>query len=417
MKYVTCRWIITGLDPQPVSDGVIMIDKRGRITEVAPLAQVDVPAEAEVVDWSDYAVLPGMIDSHTHLALGYTRTRGLVDQLQTPLPLIAIEGFISLQRDLQSGVTTLRALGDADGLEVIVRDAIARKEIPGPRLLASVEIRPTHGTGLTSRGTDGPDAIRKRIREGIHQGVDVVKLFASNTKPGSDEKAYRRGDLTTVAAYTQAEICVAVEEAHRAGVRVAVHALGGDPMRWALEAGADTIEHANLLEADEIDLFLETGAYLSDPNLQLFFDEATGFQSRETWARLPKWWRDKVKATADKTREVHREALRQGVKFALGTDSNHSHLWREAKHFVEVIGASPVEAIHAVTRNCADALGIEEDVGTLQTGKVADLIAVRGNPLVDIGCLSQTAGVMLAGEIVEHEFLSKSGQRPLHARR
>jgi len=400
MKYVKGRLIISGTDAPPLRNGIVIVDETGKIIEVASSDRIPLPAGAEVVDWSDYTLLPGMIDSHTHLTLGYTKGKGLVDQFQTPPPLLAIEGFINLQRDLRSGVTTMRALGDTEGLEIAVRDAIARKEIPGPRLLASVEVRPSHGTGLTSRGADGATEIRSRIREGIHQGADLVKLFASNIKPGSDEEAYRRGDLTTVAAYTEEEIRVAVEEAHRVGVKIAVHALGGPALRWALRAGADTIEHANLLEEEDIALFLETGAYLSDPNLQLFFDEATGFQSRETWTRLPEWWRKKVEATREKTREVHREAFKRGVKFALGTDSNHAQLWREAKHFVEVVGASPMQAIQAVTRNCADALGIGTEAGTLEPGKTADVIAVTGDPLEEIAFLRDVKAVMSFGTIL-----------------
>ena len=400
MTYIKGGLIIDGTGADPLRNGAIVVDKAGEITKVVSLDETPVPTEAEVVDWSDYTLLPGMIDSHTHLGLGYTKMKGLVDQLRTPLSLLAIEGFINLQRDVRSGVTTMRALGDAEGLEVTVRDAIACKEIPGPRLLASVEVRPSHGTGLTDRIEDGPTAIRTRIRKGIQLGADLVKLFASNIKPGNSEEAYRRGDLTTIAAYTEEEIYVAVEEAHRVGVKIAVHALGGPALRWALQAGADSIEHANLLEEDEIGLFLETGAYLSDPNLQLFFDEETGFESRKSWTSLPSWWRDKVELSREKTRDVQREALRRGVRFALGTDSNHGQLWREAKHFVDVLGATPMQAVLALTRNSADVLGLGAEVGTLEPGKRADLIAVCGNPLEDISCLKTMHAVMMSGETV-----------------
>jgi len=399
MKYIKGKLIIDGTRAVPVRDGIIVVDEAGKIREVASCGEVSVPAGAAIIDWSEFTLLPGMIDSHTHLTLGYPNGKGLVDQLQAPLPLLAIEGFMNLQRDVRSGVTTMRALGDAEGLEVVVRDAIARQEIPGPRLLASVEVRPSHGTGLTTRGADGPTTIRARIREGIHLGADLVKLFASNIKPGSDEEAYRRGDLTTVPAYTEEEIWVAVEEAHRVGVKIAVHALGGPALRWALQAGADTIEHANLLEEEEIGLFLKQGAYLSDPNLQLFFDEETGFESRKIWTQLPVWWQEKVHLSREKTRYVHRQALKEGVKFALGTDSNHGQLWREAKYFVDVVGASPMQAIQAVTRNCADALGLEDEIGTLEPGKSADVVAIQGNPLENIVALEEVKAVMVSGTI------------------
>jgi len=400
MKVVKARLLIDGTGNLPIERGAVCIDDSGRISDVGPIDQLQIPPDAEILDWSNYTVLPGLIDSHTHLTLSHKTGKGLVDQLfKSPRFLLAIKGFLNLQEDLRSGVTTMRALGDMEGLEIEVREAINCGEIPGPRLLACVEIRPSHGTGTTVSAADGPWEIRKAVRKGIGEGADVVKIFASNIKPGKDEVAYRMGDLTQVAAYTREEIAAAVEEAHRVGVKVAVHALGGPALRWALEAGADTIEHANLLEEEDIELFLRSGAYLSDPNLQLFFDEETGYPSRPSLQRLPAWWHEKVRRTQEQTRVIMRKALEAGVKFILGTDSNHGQLWREAKHFVEVLGATEMEAILAMTKHSATALGIEDSLGTIEQGKLADLIAIEGNPLKDIACVRNVKFVLKEGKL------------------
>lgn len=403
MKIIIAGTLIDGTGAPPVNHVAIHIDDSGRICDINPIKQTRDISNAEILDFSSYTILPGLIDSHTHLTLSYRISKagkGLISQMLGSSPFLAtLRAFVNLQEDLRSGVTTMRALGDMPGLEIEVRDAIERGEISGPRLLACVEIRPSHGAGTTAIEANGPWEIRKAVRQGISEGANVVKVFASNIRPGKDEIAYRIGDLTTIAGYSKEEIAAAVEEAHRAGVRVAVHALGGPALRWALEAGADTIEHANLMREEDIELFLKSGAYLSDPNLQLFFDDETGYISRPQLQGLPNWWHEKVQRTREQTRDVMRKALAAGVKFILGTDSNHGQLWREAKYFVHEIGATEMAAILSMTKYSALALGLENDLGTIEKGKIADLIAVEGNPLDDITCLRNVKYVIKAGQL------------------
>jgi len=168
-------------------------------------------------------------------------------------------------------------------------------------------------------------------------------------------------------------------------------------MRWALEAGADTIEHANLAEEEDIDLFLRSGAILSDPNLQLFFDEEMGYELRHFGEPTPSWWRKKVSDCREQTRRVMRLALSAGVPIALGSDPNHGELWREAVHFVEQLGAPNLDAIAAVTWIGAKASGVANAVGTLEAGKWGDLIAVEGDPLQDIRALRNVRFVVKEG--------------------
>ena len=145
--------------------------------------------------------------------------------------------------------------------------------------------------------------------------------------------------------------------------------IGGDVVRWALEAGFASLEHANLIEED-IPLFLKTGAYISDPNLILFFDPVRGFETptnkTHKWEDLPEWWHEKVRRSREQTRRVMSKALKAGVKFALGTDLNHTLLWLECKYFIEEIGATNMQALFAVTRDSAELLGLADEIGTLE---------------------------------------------------
>ncbi len=403
LTVIKSKQVIDGTGAPPIQDGIVLIED-GRILDVGPDSQVLVPPSADVVDCGSWTVLPGLIDSHSHIvwrgANPYRETGdSIVLQEKIPIPLKAVLAFRNLLDDMSSGVTTVRSLGATGGIDLVLRDAITGGDLPGPRILASGQpIRPSHGTAdFLGRPADGVEEVRKAVRETISRGADVIKVFATNIQAGTGNVAYRLGDLTDVPAYTQEELAVAVAEAHHAGRKVAAHAIGGLGLRWAVEAGVDTIEHANLIEEGDIESFVKTGCVLSDPNLYLFFDREYGFESRRDWKDLPSWWQEKVRRAAERTRRVQREALAAGVMFALGLDSGHGVLWREMKCMIEVLGASPMDAIVAVTRNGAAACGLS-DVGTLEPGRQADVIAVDGDPLRDVAALARVRMVMKGGK-------------------
>ena len=197
-------------------------------------------------------------------------------------------------------------------------------------------------------------------------------------------------------AYSREELFAAIGEAHDLGMKVAGHAIGGPAMRWAMEAGIDSVEHANMLEEQDIEYFVKYGTRLSDPNLQLFFDEETGFQARENYKQ--EWWREKVITARALTEKYMPLAMRAGVKICLAVDSTHSFLWKEAKYLVG-IGASNREALLAVGKNNAELLGLAHSIGTLDKGKIADIISVKGDPLQDITVLKDVRFVMKEGKI------------------
>jgi imidazolonepropionase-like amidohydrolase len=401
--FIKGKLLIDGTGKEPISNGVVAVEGN-RIVEIGDSRSIQIPPDAEVIDCNDETLLPGLVDSHLHAGLDSTRKEPVLAQYEKPDALRALRGYISLQKDIIAGVTTVRLLGDGTGyIDKIIRDAINAGEITGPRVLAAVHaIRPTHGTapqiGVTA---DGVEQVRYYTRQAIFLGADVIKLFVSNISRGDSYLDYLRGDLTQVPAYTKEEIATAVDEAHRSGIKVAAHCIGGPALKWSLEAGVDSIEHANLIEEDDIPLFLSTGAFISDPNLHLFFDKEIGFESSgnktHRWEDLPEWWHEKVRSSREQTRRVMSKALKSGVKFALGTDLNHGGLWKEAKYFVEEIGATQMQAILAITKNGAEVCGLEKQIGTLEKGKLADIISVQGNPLENIENLKNVNLVMKDG--------------------
>ncbi|HQJ22640.1 MAG TPA: amidohydrolase family protein [Rectinema sp.] len=408
-QFIFGKMLIDGNGGKPLANPVVVVEDK-YIQQIGDEQSIKIPAGAHIINRNSETLMPGLVDSHCHAGEDSKRPESIRVQHTKPAPLRAIRGYISLLQDLNGGVTTMRLLGDGDGLiDKILRDAINDGEIQGPNLLvACLPIRPSHGTAPEIAefiGADGVDEVRKRARQAIYYGADVIKLFISNIANGDTFLDYLRGDLTGVAAYTKEEIAVAVEEAHRAGKKVAAHCIGGEAMRWGLEVGVDSFEHANLLEESYIPLFIKYGAYISDPNLHLFFDPIKGFESPYNkswvWEELPTWWHDKVRNARKNTKEILSKALKAGVKFALGTDLNHGGLWLEAKYFCQEIGATPMQAIQACTRNSADCCGILDKTGTIEVGKYADIISIDGDPLANIEDLKNVKMVMKQGEVIK----------------
>jgi imidazolonepropionase-like amidohydrolase len=320
------------------------------------------------------------------------------DHYLLDLPTAVLRGSMNLREDLAAGVTTVRTLGDREDVERRFRDTIERGEIPGPRLVISIRaLAPSHGTArFLATQVDGMEPLKRAIRENFAMGAQVVKLFVTNVQAGDSSEDYLRGDLTGVPAYSREELVAAIDEAHTLGMTVAGHGIGGPGLRWAMEAGIDSLEHVNLIEEEDIEWVLKSGTFISDPNLQLFFDEETGFETRDSW-RFD-WWREKVIKSRHQTRYVMTKAIEAGVKICLGTDSTHGTLWKEAKHLVG-LGISAQTALLAVTKNSAELLGMTDQIGTLAAGKCADVIALQGNPLEDIIALREVRMVMKDGKL------------------
>jgi imidazolonepropionase-like amidohydrolase len=224
--------------------------------------------------------------------------------------------------------------------------------------------------------------------------------MVTNVMRGDSLDDYLRGDMTTVPSYSREEVRFAIEEAHSLGLKVAAHAIGGPAMRWTIEEGVDSIEHGDLLEAQDVDVFARHQAYLSDPNLQLFLDDEERVLGRAYGRPRESWWRARTDAAAASLRQYMPELVAAGVKVCLAVDSNHGDLWREVGHFAEITGSTRV-ALRAVTKNPAELLGLADEIGSLRPGYRADIISVTGDPLSNAWALEKVNLVVKDGARVD----------------
>jgi imidazolonepropionase-like amidohydrolase len=398
---ITSRRLIVDVDEAPIDDGVVLVED-GRVRASGRQAEVAVPPDAVVIDCGEDTLMPGLIDSHGHITTNMRRRGDLASQSSLDMVEASLQGVANLRADLAAGVTTMRTLGAPGNIEPRFKSAIARGEIDGPRLLISIRLlRPTHGTAsFIATTADGPDEIRKRIRETFNMGADWIKLMVTNVMRGDSLDDYLRGDMTTVPSYSREEVRFAIEEAHSLGLKVAAHAIGGPAMRWTIEEGVDSIEHGDLLEAQDVDVFARHQAYLSDPNLQLFLDDEERVLGRAYGRPRESWWRARTDAAAASLRQYMPELVAAGVKVCLAVDSNHGDLWREVGHFAEITGSTRV-ALRAVTKNPAELLGLADEIGSLRPGYRADIISVTGDPLSNAWALEKVNLVVKDGARVD----------------
>jgi len=383
----------------------------GRIEQVRDghhgAAAFGAPADTRVVDLREHFVLPGLIDSHVHLTNDLGGVAGQLAEVQRSAPDNALEAAANARKTLLAGFTTVRNLGDGDGEIRALRDAIAAGKLPGPRILtANTSISATAGHGdptLGYRGDlhealdtaentcDGVESCRRAVRRQVGQGADVIKLLITggvNSRIGAGLGAQMFED----------EARAVVETAKMYGKKVAVHAHGADGINLALRLGVDSIEHGTLLDKEGLRLFRESGAYYV-PTLST----VNGY--RERLAANPGAYTGEVLAKIQWRIAITGKSLEQavpaGVRIAFGTDAGVSLHGRNADEFELMVahGMTPAQAIVAATRNAADLLGLGETIGSLEPGKQADLIAVKGNPLEDVTVLKQVAAVMKGGEL------------------
>ena len=361
---------------------------------------------AQVIDLRDRFVLPGLIDSHVHLDSDRAGQEGLIETLTNSPAYFAYEAAVNARKTLAAGFTTVRNLGNSDGVTLALRDAIAAGKVPGPRIVdAGSGISTTSGHGDHSLGLspeiaehmhgenlcDGVESCRRAVRLQIRRGVDVIKIMTTggvNSRIGAGLGRQMFDD----------EAKALIETAHLYGKKVAVHAHGADGINLALRNGADSIEHGTLLDEEGIKLFLKTGAYYV-PTLST----VNGYLERI--AKDPNAYPPEVRAKIDWRISITGQALEKafprGVKIAFGTDAGVSKHGRNADEFELMVkhGMPASEAIKAATVNAAALLGLSSEVGTLEPGKRADLIAVSGDPLKDVTVLKKVELVMKDGVV------------------
>ena len=381
-----------------------IVIRDGRISEVRD-GFVDVPGSQRVIDQRTRFVLPGLIDSHVHLVSDTGGQLGQLEDVQVEDAALAYNALVNARKTLSAGFTTVRNLGDEHGVTLALRNAIRAGKVIGPNIVdAGRSISTTSGHMDSALGyredfrevlhahdnlCDSAEACRRAVRIQVGRGVDVIKIATTggvNSQVGAGLGQQMFDD----------EARAIVEAARLYGKKVAVHAHGADGIKVALAAGVDSIEHGTMLDDEGIALFLKSGAYyvptLSTVNGYIERLAANpGAYSPEVRAKIE--WRIKV------TGESLRKAVPKGVKIAFGTDAGVSKHGRNADEFELMVkyGMTPAAALQAATVNAADLLGLQADVGTIEPGMRADLIAVDGDPLVDVTVLKRVPFVMKDG--------------------
>ena len=397
---IRCGRLINPVDGSLTRDAVIIV--RGERIEAVG-ANLKVPDGAKVIDLSNYTVLPGLIDAHTHILLQPEDERGAPPVVTKSQAFRTVQGVAAAKKDLEAGFTTMRDV-DSEGAgfaDVAIRDAINQGIIPGPRLLVSTYALTITGGHMNNSGlnpdivipepatlTDSRDAMIAEVRREVKYGADWIKLYATGT--------LRHVDPVTLEPLSQVsleDVKAIVAEAARWRRDVAAHAYGGEGANNAIRGGVRSLEHGMLMSDDTLRLMVEHGTFWC-PTLSVYIPE-----SREDDTEV----RRRIVAHH---KEVFQKAMKMGVKICFGTDVGafeHGTSTREFLRMVEY-GMKPIDAIRSATTRAAELLRMDKQIGIVEAGKLADVIAVEGNPLEDIRAISRVVFVMKGGKVFKSRW-------------
>ena len=372
-------------------------------------SELDSQSHARVIDLGNYTCLPGLIDMHVHLT-SQSNPRSYIERFTLNTADYTLRAAKYAEVTLQAGFTTVRNLGDDGTITVALRNAIAQGVLPGPRIFtAGKSLATTGGHADPTNGhrddlmgdphakdgvVNGALEARKAVRQRYKEGADLIKLTAtggvlSTAKSGQNPQFF------------EDELAAIMKTAKDYGFKVAAHAHGAEGMKRAIRAGINSIEHGTLMDDEARRLMKKHGTYLVPTILAGEFVA----QKAKIDGYYPEIIRPKAASIGPQLISNFKKAIESGVKIAFGTDSGVSYHGDNAQEFKLMVGAgmSEMEAIVSATANAADLLGESENLGSLNSGKYADVVAVKGNPLQDIQLLENIQFVMKAGKVVKHQ--------------
>jgi imidazolonepropionase-like amidohydrolase len=401
--------LFDGKSDSLITPGVVVVTD-GKIAGTGSSASV--PTEAEVIDLGNATLLPGFIDAHTHLTMTYSEdyARAALDALRKPIPEMALDASVNARTTLMAGFTTVRDVGSAEYLDAGLRNAINRGVVPGPRMLVAVHaIGATGGhcddtgwregavgkeTGPEVGVINGADEARRAVRLAHKYGATVIKTCATGG-------VLSLADAVDTPQLTQAELDALVDEAHALRLKTAAHAHGAEGAKRAIRAGIDSIEHGSFLDDEALDLMKQKGTYYV-PTLMA----AQGLSEQiQKGVPIPPAIRVKADDAIAHVHQTFQKAIAKGVKIGLGTDAAVYPHGRNAEEFHQMVdlGMKPIDALKAGTSSDADLLGLSSKIGTLETGKLADVVAVPGDPLDNIRQTEHVFFVMKEGVVYRNE--------------
>lgn len=388
--------IIDGNGGKPIKNGIVLI-KNEKILDIGNEKSVKIPdGEIKHVNAHGGFILPGFIDCHVHMMFNGFRFE---NPLYTPLSLYFYEAVRNLEKTLEAGVTTVRDAGMADyGVKIAVEKGL----IKGPRLQISVmplsitgghfdlqlksgKTVKTSYPGLPESVCDGTEEVRKRVREVLRAGAEVVKIMVTGGVISAN-------DSPEHPQFTMEELKIIIEEASYRNLPVMAHAHGSSGIKNALNAGIKSIEHGTFLDEECIQLLLENDAWLVATQLAHW----SNLELLEA-GKLPDFSEEDSRKVAINSHENMKKAYKAGVKIVMGTDSGiapHGQNLRELGFLCD-IGMTPMEAIQSGTKCASELLGLEEKIGTLEKGKLADVVVSKTNPLNDIKSLGNPENILL----------------------